>query len=68
MQNKFFIERKQGDIMVAIMFNRADKKYHFVNLTKEHICECGFDNVEEALADLDNYKNDGRIINYHKVR
>ena len=49
------------------MFDRKDEKYHFVNLTKDHICSCGFDTIEDAILDIEQFKNDGKIIDYYKI-
>lgn len=51
---------KNGKIsVVVIMPIKETQKYHYVNLTKQHICTCTceFSSVEEALKDLDNYDN-----------
>ena len=49
---------KNGKIsVVVIMPIKETQKYHYVNLTKQHICTCEFSSVEEALKDLDNYDN-----------
>lgn len=61
------IFRKDGIIFAYIMYNRADGKYHFVNFTHNHICECGFDTIEDAVADLEQYKKDEKIIDYQKI-
>lgn len=63
----YFVERNSGNVIVSIMFNRMDRKYHFVNLTKNHICVCGFDSVDSAVNDMKNLKMHGKIIDYHKI-
>lgn len=67
MNNLYLVRRPKDDVVVCIMKNRADNKFHFVNLTKEHICPCGFDSVDEALNDLDDYKKIGKVIEYYKL-
>lgn len=67
MKEMYFVEKDSGSVMVSIMRNRMDNKYHFVNLTKDHICACGFDSVEDAVNDMEKLKNEGIIINYCKI-
>lgn len=67
MNNLYLVKRTKGDVIVSIMINKSDNKFHFVNLTKEHICECGFNSIEDALADLEDYKKDGRVLDYYKL-
>lgn len=67
MRNVYYVERLVDSVIVAIMFNRADHRYHFVNLTMDHICTCGFDTVEDALLDLEKCKKDGSVVCYRKL-
>ncbi len=67
MKNVYFVEREVGNVIVSIMYDRTDDKYHFVNLTKDHICACGFDSVEDAVNDMEKLKNEGNVINYCKI-
>lgn len=49
---------KNGKVnIVEIMPIKNTNKYHYVNLTKHHICTCEFSSIEEALKDLNNYDN-----------
>lgn len=41
---------------ITIMPIKGTSKYHFINLTKHHICTCEFSSIQEAIADLSNYK------------
>jgi hypothetical protein len=41
--------------------------FSFVNITKGHICNCVFSSEEEAIKDLDRYKELGKIINYKEL-
>ena len=59
--------REDGILFVYIMYNRADSKYHFVNITHNHICPCGFDTVEDAVKDLEDYKQKEKIKDYQKI-
>lgn len=67
MNEMYFVEKDGGGVMVSIMYNRMDNKYHFVNLTKDHICTCGFDSVNNAVNDMEKLKSAGKIIDYHKI-
>ena len=67
MDNLYLVKRPKDDVIVVIMKNKMDNKFHFVNLTKEHICPCGFDSADEALNDLEDYKRIGRVIDYYKL-
>ena len=65
--NLYFIRRTKGNVIISIMYNRTDNKYHFVNLSSNHICTCGFDTVDDAIADMEQFKNDEIIIDYYKI-
>ena len=67
MKNIYFVKRQQGDVLVSIMYNRTDKKYHFVNLSKGHICSCGFETINDAILDMEHYKNNGMIDAYYCI-
>lgn len=67
MKDIYFVRRKKGNTVVAIMFNRMDNKYHFVNLQKGHICTCGFSSIIDAINDLKRLKEAGDIIDYYKI-
>lgn len=54
-------------MIVSIMFCIADKKFHFVNLTKNHICTCGFNTIDDAILDMEHLKNSGKLIEYYKI-
>ena len=63
----FRVFREDGIIFVYIMYNRADGKYHFVNFTHNHICQCGFDTIEDAIQDLEDYKQIQKIKDYQRI-
>lgn len=67
MEQIYLVIRKKGNVVVSIMYNRFDGTYHFVNLTKGHICECAFETVFDALGDMDTKKNNGEIIDYIRL-
>lgn len=68
MDNLFCVKKERRNVIVAIMFSRHDKKYHFVNITKDHICECGFDTVELAIQDMEIKKKNGELIDYFQIK
>lgn len=43
--------RPNNTVLVVLLPNRQDGKYHFVNLTHGHICECGFDTIEQGIEE-----------------
>lgn len=67
MNNIYLVQRKSGNVIVSIMRNKSDNTYSFVNLTKNHICPCRFDSVEDALTDMYKKILNGEIISYFKV-
>lgn len=68
MDNLYFVLRKNNDnVVVAIMLNECDNMYHFVNLTKNHICPCAFETVRDALGDMQSKKADGEIIDFIRM-
>lgn len=67
MEELYFVERKKGNVIVSIMINRADNRFHFVNLTSGHICACAFNSVGEALQDMEFLMKKGNIQNFHKI-
>ena len=67
MENLYLVIRKKGNVVVSIMHNRFDGTYHFVNLTKGHICECGFETVFEAIGDMETKKASGEIIDFIRL-
>lgn len=46
------------------MKNKIDNTYSYINLTKQHICPCKFNSIEDALEDLKTYSN---IISYSVI-
>lgn len=67
MENKYLVVRENGNVEVAIMFNEFNGAYHFVNLTKGHICPCEFESVYDAIEDMQKKKESGEIIDYIKM-
>ena len=48
----WLVERPKDTVLVTILINESDNKFHYVNLTKSHICKCGFDTIDDALEDM----------------
>ena len=67
MNNIYFVKRKSGNVIVSIMRNKSDNTYSFVNLTKNHICPCRFNSVEDAVKDMDEKILNGEIVEYLKL-
>lgn len=64
---RWLVERKEDDVVVTILKNKADDTYSFVNLSKEHICPCRFKSIEDAISDMDRQIKEGKIIRYFEV-
>lgn len=67
MNNIYLVQRKSGNVMVSIMRNKSDNTYSFVNLTKNHICPCRFNSIEDAVKDMDEKILNGEIVGYFKL-
>lgn len=67
MNSIYLVQRKDGNVVVSIMRNKSDNTYSFVNLTKNHICPCRFDSVEDAVKDMDEKILNGEISGYYKL-
>ena len=63
----FRVVRPKDTVEVAIIKNKNDNTYSYVNLTKEHICPCRFNSVEEAIDDMDKLKEKGKLIKYDEL-
>lgn len=64
----WLVKRQHDNVIVTIMKNKSDETYSFINLTKEHICPCKFNSIDDALKDMDRLKNCGKIINYFELK
>lgn len=62
--NHFRVFKPSGTVDVLILKHKGTNEYSFVNLTKGHICPCRFQSLDEAIADLEQQKNDRKIFNY----
>ena len=54
---KFFVLRKNDNIIVLLLKHKDGSGWSFVNLTKGHICPCKFDSKEEAMKDMKKQEN-----------
>lgn len=71
----FWVERpgkdavgyKKDTVFVAIMRNKSDGTYSYVNLTKGHVCPCRFANIDEAIDDMEKLVKKGRVLRYVRV-
>lgn len=63
---KFIVERPKDTVEVLLMKHKVKEKWSYVNLTKGHICPCEFNNIEEAISDMDKQIKEGKIIRYYK--
>lgn len=61
---KWLVIRPNDEVIVTIMQNKADDTYSFINITKEHICSCKFNSVEDALEDMNKQIAEKKIIKY----
>ena len=61
------VTRVDGVFDILLLKHKTYNGYSFVNLTKGHICPCVFKSEEEALSDLEKYKQSGKIINYETL-
>lgn len=64
----WLIKRQHDNVIVTIMKNKSDETYSFINLTKEHICSCKFNSINDALKDMNRLKDCGKIINYFELK
>lgn len=46
------VYRKDGIVYVIVAFDKSTEKYRFVNLTKNHICKCQFNTIDDAMKDI----------------
>lgn len=64
MDNIYLVMREKDNVVVSIMLNKSDHTYSFVNLTKGHICTCRFVSIEGAIKDMEEKKDNGKIIDF----
>ena len=64
---KWFVKRPNDNVIVTIMKNKSDETYSFINLTANHICTCKFNSIDDALADLEECRKRGEVIEYYEI-
>lgn len=64
---QYLVKRPSDSIIVTIMKNKIDNTYSFINLTKEHICPCRFNSIEEAINGMNEKIKQGEVISYNKI-
>lgn len=64
----WLVKRQHDNVIVTIMKNKSDETYSFINLTKEHICSCKFNSINDALKDMNRLKDCGKIISYFELK
>lgn len=65
---RWLVNRPKDEVVVTIMKNKANDTYSFINLTKEHICPCKFESIDDALKDMDERVENGEINYYFELR
>ena len=64
----FITEKKDGsERIVALLRNKGDNSYSFVNLTTGVITKCRFKSEKDALKDLRSYVDTDKIEGYRQV-
>lgn len=64
---RWLVKRPNDKVIITIMKNKCDGTYSFINLTKEHVCPCKFNSIDDALKDMNRLKDCGKIINYFEL-
>ena len=64
---KFLVVKPNETIEVLLLPHKNTNKYSFVNITKGHICSCIFNNIDEAIEDMEKRKKQGLIDNYRRI-
>ena len=61
------VVRPDDVVLVSIFKNKSDNTYSFINFTREHICKCRFKTEQEALKDMENQKENGKILFWNEI-
>lgn len=64
---RYIVIRESDNVEVIIVRNKSDNTYSFINLTKQHICQCRFKTMKDAIADMEKLKNEGKIKEFIRV-
>lgn len=65
---RYIVIRESDNVEVILIRNKCDNTFSFINLTKQHICPCRFDSIEEAINDMERLRSEGKIINYFELK
>jgi hypothetical protein len=66
--DSYLVERPNKDyVLVSIMKHKDGSGFSFINFTKNHICPCKFETVDDAIADLEKGIREGKIIKYTRI-
>lgn len=52
---KVYSNKHEKEYSLAILEEKRQDKYRIVNLTKNHICPCTFNSIEDAYNDILDY-------------
>ena len=61
---KFLVTRPYDTVLVFLMKHKEKDTYSYVNISRGHICPCEFTSINDAIADMDRLKEEGKIIRY----
>ena len=61
------IVRPDNTVICSIMYDRHERGYRFINLTHNHICECVFLSIEDAMKDLEEKRENGDVLEYSVI-
>ena len=64
---RFLVAKPNETVEVLLLPHKNTNKYSFVNITKGHICSCVFNNIDEAIEDMEKRKKQGLIDNYRRI-
>lgn len=64
---RFLVHKSSEDADVLLLPHKGNNKYSFVNLTKQHICPCVFDSIEDAIEDMEARKRAGLLDSYEEI-
>lgn len=65
---RYFVMKETDNAEVIIIKNKSDHTFLFVNLTKQHICPCRFESVEEVVKDMIRLKAEGKIRDFIEIK
>lgn len=61
------IVRPDNIVYCTITYDRGQKGYRFINLTHNHISQCIFKSIHEAIEDLNRLKDEGSVLAYDVI-